>query len=202
MQILNDLEQGTPEWFQARLGKPTASCFSKIITSQGKKSTSMDGYLNTLIAEELMGEPPESFSNDWMERGQELEAEARAWYEFQADVEVEQVGFVLRDDGLVGCSPDGLTTLAGLELKCPKAETHVGYLRANKLPAAYVPQVQGCMWLCERDTWDFVSYHPLMPKLHIIVERDPRFIAALESLIKELLERKAAVIEEISRRAA
>lgn len=198
MRIL-DFEQGTDEWLQARMGIPTASCFSKLITSTGKKSTQMDGYLNTLIAEALMGKPAESYINEHMQRGNELEPEARAWYEFQTDLDVEQVGFVLRDDGLVGCSPDGLTANGGLELKCPKAETHVGYLRKGTLPSTYVPQVQGCIWLCERDSWDFASYHPDMPKLLITVERDSRFIATLESLVNELSEKKAEILHQMEK---
>jgi hypothetical protein len=33
--IILDLEQGTPEWLQARLGIPTASNFGNIITPTG-----------------------------------------------------------------------------------------------------------------------------------------------------------------------
>jgi len=199
---LHNFEQGSPEWLQARLGIPTASCFSKLITSTGKKSTQIEGYLNSLVAETLMGEPPESFSSEWMARGTELEPQARAWYEFQTDLDVDQVGFVTLDSGIAGASPDGLTLTGGLELKCPKAETHVGYLRANKLPTDYVPQVQGCMWICERDSWDFASYHPLMPKLLITVRRDDAFIAKLAGLVNEVNERKLEILETIGRMAA
>lgn len=199
---LHDFEQGTPEWQQARLGIPTASCFSKLITSTGKRSTQFDGYLNTLVAETLMGEPPETFTSQWMERGTELEPQARAWYEFQTDKDIQQVGFVTLDNGTAGASPDGLTESSGLELKCPKAETHVGYLRTGKLPSDYVAQVQGCMWVCERDTWDFASFHPLMPKLLITVQRDDAFIATLAKTVSELNDRKLEILESIKRMAA
>lgn len=200
--LVHNFEQGSPKWLQARLGIPTASCFSKLITSTGKKSTQIEGYLNTLVAETLMGEPPESFSSEWMARGTELEPQARAWYEFQTDLDVDQVGFVTLDSGIAGASPDGLTLTGGLELKCPKAETHVAYLRAKKLPTDYVPQVQGCMWICERDSWDFASYHPLMPKLLITVRRDDAFIATLAGLVNEVNERKLEILETIGRMAA
>jgi len=196
MKIL-DFEQGTSEWLQARLGIPTASNFGKLITSTGKKSTQIDGFLNTLVAETLMGKPADFFTNDHMQRGTELEPEARAWYEFQTDHNVKEVGFVLRDDGQVGCSPDGLTDISGVEFKCPKAETHVGYLRKGVIPATYVPQVQGCMWLCERETWDFASYHPDMPKLLVTVQRDSRFIATLESLVNEINDKKAEILNTL-----
>lgn len=199
MRILRDLEQGSEDWLKARLGIPTASNFSKLITSTGAKSKQADGYLNTLVAETLMGKPTEFYSNEHMDRGTELEPEARAWYEFHTDKSVEEVGFVLRDDGLVGASPDGLTDQSGVEFKCPKAETHIGYLRKGKIPTTYVPQVQGCIWICERESWDFVSYHPDMPAMLITVHRDSRFIATLESFVDELMDRKATVMAELEK---
>lgn len=203
MQILRDLEQGTDEWLVARMGIPTASCFSKLITSAGKKSTSLDGYAKTLAAETLMGKPQETFKSDWMERGNEVEPQARAWYEFQTDIEIEEVGFVLRDDGKVGCSPDGLNPLGGgLELKCPKAETQIGYLIANKLPTTYVAQVQGSMWICETDHWDFVSFHPDMPSLLLPITRDDAFIAMLAKLVDEVNDKVAEYVHQIQRMAA
>lgn len=198
MQVL-DFEQGSDEWFAARLGIPTASNFSSLITSTGKKSTQMEGYLNTLVAETLMGKPAEFYTNDAMQRGTELEPEARAWYEFQTDVDIEEVGFVLRDDGQVGASPDGLMPGSGLEIKCPQAKTHVSYLRKMAIPSAYIAQVQGCIWLCEREAWDFLSYHPDMPPMLVTVQRDSRFIATLESLVNEINEKKAEILFKLEK---
>lgn len=197
MKILNDLVQGSDPWLAARLGIPTASMFSSLITSAGKKSSQMDGYLNTLVAESLMGKPSEFYTNDAMQRGTAIEPEARTWYEFQTDNEVEEVGFVLRDDEQVGASPDGLTPNSGLEIKSPMAKTHVSYLRKGVLPSAYVPQVQGCIWLCERESWDFLSYHPDMPPMLLTVQRDSRFIASLESYVNEIIEKKAEILHTL-----
>ena len=201
MQVL-DCEQRSPEWFAARMGIPTASNFKDIITSQSKKVSAFDRYANTLVAERLMGTPPESFQSDWMARGTELEPQARAFYEFDRDIDVDDVGFCLLDDGSAGASPDGLTATGGLEIKCPAPHTHVEYLGKGKLPAAYVPQVQGCMWICERETWDFLSFHPDMPPLLITVQRDDAFIDALAGLIKQLHEKVTDTINRIESRAA
>lgn len=186
-----DCEQGTPEWFAARCGIPTASMFSKIITSQGKPVTASttDTYMNTLLAEWLVAGQVESFQSDWMARGTELEPRARAFYELETGIEVEQVGFVKHDSLDVGGSPDGLSGDRGIEIKCPAPQTHVKYLLQQKCPADYVPQVQGSMWLCEKDRWDFLSYHPDMSPLLITVERDDAFIATLEELIVKFLEK-------------
>ena len=52
MRIL-DVEQGTEEWLAARLGVPSASGFSKLITTTGKKASTFDTYVNQLIAEKI-----------------------------------------------------------------------------------------------------------------------------------------------------
>ena len=91
-----DCEQGSSEWFMARLGIPTASEFNKIITpAKLEPSRSADTYINKLVAEWLRDKPDESFQSDWMKRGLEVEEEARDFYTFQTDVEVTQVGFCL-----------------------------------------------------------------------------------------------------------
>lgn len=189
--IVLDMEQGTDEWHQARLGIPTASNFSKLVTSKGAPSKQSVGYMNELLAERLCGHPLESYSNKWMERGSELEAEARLSYEIIEGVDVKQVGFVTLDAGSAGCSPDGLIGDDGLiEIKCPSPGVHVSYLRAGKLPTDYVAQVQGQLWVCERKWCDFISYHPDLPDLVVRVERDEPYIeklaAAVTAFAKEL----------------
>lgn len=197
-----ECEQYSDEWWQARLGIPTASCFKDIVTSQGKKASAFDRYTHTLVAERLMGHPPESFETPWMQRGTELEPQARQFYSFARDVDVEQVGLCLTDNGKAGASPDGLTPESGLEIKCPAPHTHVEYLTRGKIPATYVPQVQGQMWVCERDRWDFLSFHPEMPPLLVTVERDDKFIATLSRLVDEMHERIEQALDAIKRIAA
>ena len=54
------VKQGTRDWYMLRLGKPTASCFDRIITPKtGKASAQQDWYLFDLLAERVMGCPPE-----------------------------------------------------------------------------------------------------------------------------------------------
>ena len=184
-----DMEQRSPEWFAARLGIPTASRFKDILTSQGKKAAAFNRLADSLAGDILAGLAEETYQSDAMLRGIELEDEARKYYEFTRDAKADEVGFVLLDDGSAGASPDGLMDDRGLEIKCPLRHTHVAYLRAGKLPADYVPQVQGCMWICERDQWDFLSYHPDLPPLLITVERDDDYIKKLAALVVELNSR-------------
>jgi hypothetical protein len=191
MIILNH-EQGSPEWYQARLGVPSASNFSKLITATGKPSTSAEGYINQLIAESVTGERADFYTNAHMERGTLLEPEARAYYEFMRDLETAEVGFCLHDTIRAGCSPDALVGPGGLEIKCPSGAVHVSYLRSGGLPAAYKQQVMGCMWITGADWWDFLSYHPDMPSLLLRVERDQKYI----DLLAAEVEKAAELIQE------
>ena len=141
MKIL-DMEQGTQEWMMARLGMPTASQFDRLLTPKTRKpSASRIRYSAELLTEWLLGQPLEWGSSAWMERGTDMEGEARKYYEMQYDVEVRQVGFVIRDDDAVGGSPDGLIgDDGGLEIKVPSALTHVQYMLGDAID--YVGQVQ------------------------------------------------------------
>lgn len=207
--IIEDMEQGSEEWFKARLGIPTASNFDQIVTTQGKASTQSKGYMLKLIAETLTGQATGMQKTEWMERGNELEAEARKLFEFENDVEVEQVGIVYKDNRKQSaCSPDGLVfkndfPVVGVEIKCPAPHTHVGYLLDNKLPTKYIMQVQGSMWVTGLDEWVFMSYHPDIAPLIITVKRDesimesldkyiPKFVSDMEIAEEHLFERGIA----------
>jgi putative phage-type endonuclease len=189
-------DQRSPEWFAARLGVPSASQFSCVITPTGKKSTQIDAYLNKMVAAILTGQSEAPEQTDAMQRGIELEAEARGYYELIGG-QVEEVGFFIHDDGF-GCSPDGLVGADGLlEIKCPLAHTHVEYLRENNLPAKYIPQVQGQLLVTGRQWCDFLSYHPDMKPLLVRVERDEKFITTLHDALKELVANIKETVETI-----
>lgn len=194
MTIL-ELEQGTPEWFTARLGIPTASRYKDIVTpARGDKSKSYMTYLYELLAERVTGESADGFTNEWMQRGNELEPHARSAYEFLFETDVQQVGFVLNDAKTIGASPDGLIgSDGGIEIKCPKASTAVRYMVEDKLPDIYKPQVQGNLWICEREWWDFVVYHPSMDLFVKRVYRDDAYIKKLETHITAFVEELEAL---------
>lgn len=194
MIILNG-EQGSQEWLLSRLGRVSASSVSKLIGAQGKPSTQAQGYINQLIAERITGELPEQYTNAHMERGNELEPDARRLYEFLTDSEVVEVGFCLHDTIAAGFSPDGLVgDDGGLEIKCPAPHTHVEYLRSGKLPSKYKPQVMMALWISGRKWWDFMSYHPAMKPLLVRVERDEDYIEALE---KEVTKAADTIDKEV-----
>lgn len=204
MRIVN-VEQGSPEWHQARAGIPTASQLTRIITKTGKLSDSANKYISELIAESAFGVDFETASTFWMERGIDMEPEAVAYYEFQRDVKVDRVGFVLHDELPVGCSPDFLVgEPGGGEIKCPAPKTHIGYLLGHD-DDAYKVQVQSSLWITGREWWDRIFYGPDLPKVIRRFKRDEAFIAkideAVRAFIDKLLEARAE-IEGMGRKLA
>ena len=175
-------EQRTDEWFAIRCGIPTASSADKILTPTGKLSAQSEAYLNQLLADRAgYGDAPME-PTEWMLRGIELEPEARAMFEFAQGIKVRQVGFITNEEETAGCSPDGLADYwneidqgweyYGFEVKCPKASTHFGYLRAGVLPPYYAPQVHFSMAVTGLPAWWFMSYFPGLDPLILQVERD------------------------------
>lgn len=189
--------QASPEWYWARLGIPTASQFSRILTAKTRKlAAGSETYMHELLSEWLTGVPFNSDLGGFVERGTMLEPEAVAWYEWTQGVSTRQVGFCLRDDRKVGCSPDRLVgDDGGLEIKCPAAKGHV----ANMLNMTedHYAQVQGCMWITGRAWWDLVSYHPEIPSVWVHIERDEEYIGQLASAVDEFLARLAAAREKL-----
>lgn len=191
--ITLDCEQGSEEWLAARLGIPTATGFENIVTATGKKSASYIKYMAELIEESILG-GGDTFKSDFMERGNKLEPQARAAYEFLTGNDVIQVGGVyLNEDREVMVSPDGLIPelKKGLEIKCPKMSTHIRYLLEGGVPAEYVIQVQANLWVTGYKTWDFISYCPeyqKQPFYLFTVERDEKLMAAFDKEIPAFIK--------------
>lgn len=200
--LVHDVEQGSPEWFAARLGIPTASEFSKIITATGKPSTQATDYALTLVAEQMLGHEVEKWQgNMWTDRGKELEQEAADYYELTTGVTLQKVGFVTNDEKTMGCSPDRLVGDDGLlEIKCPAAHTHLKYMLDKKLDASYMPQLQGQLLVTGRKWVDIISYYPEMKPVIIRVHRDEAYLAKLgeylHSFLMEISATKAELIKK------
>lgn len=201
MQIIN-CDQGGEDWFRARMGIPTASEFSCVLRTKGRgdngESKERTSYMRKLAGEILTGEPMVSYSNADMERGKLQEDEARDLYALMKGVDPERVGFIR--NGNAGCSPDSLLGAdGGLEIKCALPHVQIERLEKGELPPEHKAQVQGSLWLTEREYWDFVSYCPRMPLLVIRVRRDDGYIANLAGAVAQFNDELAALIERIRR---
>jgi len=184
MEII-DCEQGSETWFIARAGIPTASEFATVMAKgkDGGASITRAKYMRRLAYELYSGEPaPAGYSNAHMERGHDMEDEARRLYAFMEDATPERVGFVRT--GRAGCSPDSLIGAdGGLEIKTAIPEVQIERLQRGTLPPEYRAQVQGSLWLTGRDYWDFCSYWPKLPPLIIRVQPDRAYIADLAAAV-------------------
>lgn len=179
MQII-ECDQGSSEWFAARAGIPTASEFHTVmaIGPKGGKSITRQKYLRQLAGEILTGEPMVNYVSPDMERGKIMEDEARDLYAFMHGIEPHRVGFIR--SGNKGASPDSLLGDAGgLEIKSAAAHIQIERLLDGNLPSEHKAQVQGSLWVAEREWWDFCSYCPKLPLLVVRVFRDENYIKSI-----------------------
>jgi putative phage-type endonuclease len=186
LHMYPDIEQGSGEWLQLRLGVVTASAVGQLITPATIRAASNDksrALIAQLAAERITGRAEPVFVNDDMIRGTLHEPIARDLYAEHNGVEVEQVGFMVREfsGGVrIGASPDGLIgDDGGLEVKCPRAKTHVQTILADEVPSHYMAQVQTSLVVSGRDWWDFVSFCSGLPLYTKRVTPDPKWRDAI-----------------------
>lgn len=201
-----EVDQQTPEWLQMRCGMFTASRAADVITKlkKGDYRKSRQDYLWELVCERLTGRAEEHFVTPAMDWGTENEPWARAAYELAMDCEVEPGQFAIHPTiEYFGASPDGLVGDDGvIEIKCPNAGTHIGYLKAGVVPEEYKPQMLAQMACAERKWCDFISFDPRMPAnlrfFCIRFERDEEKIAEIEAEAKKFLAEVAITIQELN----
>jgi hypothetical protein len=182
------------------MGLPTASEFSTILAKgkDGGASVTRTNYLRRLAGEIITGEPGETYKNAAMERGHVMEAAAREYYAFLKDEEPELVGFIT--NGPKGCSPDALIGSMGLlEIKTAQPTVLIGWLDRGTLPPEHRAQVQGALWVCEREYCDFIGYWPKMPPLLIRVWRDEDYIQTLAAGVDAFNAELSALVERVRR---
>jgi len=199
--------QRTDEWFQARIGKVTASRIADVCTrtktgwGAGRKN-----YMAELVAERLTGERTEGFTNAAMQWGTDMEPVARSAYEFYRDATVVETGLVPHPSiAETGASPDGLVGDDGLvEIKCPNTATHLETLLGAAMPQKYFFQIQWQLACTGRQWCDFVSFDPRLPesmRMHVErVKREDVVIAALEKDVVEFLTELRDTVSQLRRR--
>jgi len=205
--MIEKVEQGTPEWFAARLGNVTASRVADVIAkTKSGYSASRENYMAQLICERMTGTVAESYTNAAMAWGTETEPLARAAYESLADVLVDEVGYVQHPTiERAGASPDGLIGLFGLlEIKCPNTATHIDTLISEQVPTKYITQMQWQMLSTGRAWCDFVSFDPRLPSgLQMFVKRvefDAEYAATLEIEVVKFLAELDTKISKLNER--
>jgi len=203
MKVYN-FAQGTPEWFEARMGLPTASRFEDVLAAvKSGEAASRRNYRAELVVQLITQKPAEpGFTTQDMRNGTEREPFARIEYEVRTGTMVQEVGFVRIDNPICGASPDGLIDHdGGIEIKCPNAASHFEYLRlpVGAAPSKYIAQIQGSMMVTNRHWWDFVSFHPdYPPATRLIVRRVMRDQTYIDRLLAELEKFNREVTEDFA----
>jgi len=198
-----DVEQGSPEWFEARLGIPTASKFSTVMArgKQGGESLTRRKYMLQLAGERLTKQPMESYKNDHMDRGTEQEPAALAQYEFDTELTVERVGFIRC--GRTGCSPDGLIGKDGMvEFKSALADILIDIHLRKRYPPEHAAQCQGNLWVAQRKWIDIVVFCPGLPSYVERITRDEVYIndiAGAVGTFNRELDDVVKFMEDVSR---
>ena len=188
--IILEHEQHSEAWYEARAARVTGTRFATLVSGLSTK-----GYndLVTDIACEIITKKRESgYVSADMENGTLTEPEARAWY-VENIQQVREVGFILPDEedefyDWIGISPDGLGENFGLEIKCPKPKTLMGYIEAGTLPSEYRHQVQGSLFVTGFDYWDFMAYVEGMKPFIIRVYPDFELFEQYRKRLRMLIE--------------
>jgi len=219
MKVLH-MEQRSDEWMALRRGCFTASDFGPFLIKQDATSEkARQNFIDTKLGELADGDGavlrpdgsylvPRDFQNYNMERGTLLEPDALAAYTARTGILTESVGFVLHDNGMIGCSPDAMLVgqgNAGLEMKAPSGKVQVKRIREMITPPEYLYQIHGSMVITGADEWHFWSWHPTLPPLHTIERRGKLTLeleAGLLALCAEFARQGAVLRGMIGERSA
>lgn len=201
------MQQQTAEWFQSRAGCCTGSHAADIMaflkSGKGEIKARAD-YRGKIIAERLTGMPDmEGFNSAYMQWGTEQEPFARAAYEREEGVMVEECGFILHPsiprcggscDGFIG--DDGI-----MEIKAPATSTHLRWILDGVVPAEHEPQMSFYLAVTGRKWADFITYDPRLPKqlrmMVIRLQRNEARIAEIEEAVRVFNAEVDAVIDRL-----
>lgn len=193
-----DCDQGSPEWLLHRAGIPTASEFDTLFMSGkgGGESKTRKALVYTKAYERYSGKASPSYTNADMERGHEMEPDARNLYSFRYDADPIIIGFVR--NGRKGASPDAFLDSNGiLEIKSHKPSILIPMIQADVFPTQHMAQCQGLLWVCEREWVDLACYFPGLPLFVKRITRDEPYINNLSGEVDRFNDEVDAMVETL-----
>lgn len=200
IKLHKHIEQGSDDWYQARLGLLTASEIKLIMTPTLKAANNDKerAHLYELLAQRITGYIEPAYINDDMLRGQADEVEARIKYHAHYG-EVEDMGFITNDKWgfTLGYSPDGLVGEDGcIEVKSRRQKYQIETICGNTTPDEYMLQIQTGLLVSERKWCDFISYSGGLPMLVLRVEANPKIQEAIIDAARIFEEKLKLKLEE------
>lgn len=168
MQIHN-CEQRSKEWYDLRVKYPLTASEAQAI---GNGSKGLETLVWEKMSEKYSTADKEQYINKDLERGVELEPQARSLYELETGNKVVEVGFITNNEisNVGGASPDGLVNDDGLvEIKCFEDKKHFRMIIEPEIDSKYIWQMQMQMLFTDRKWCDFVAYNPNYKQSLIII---------------------------------
>ena len=187
--------QGSEEWFALRLKYPLTASHAQAIATGGK---GLETLCWDKMAEKYSDAPRVSYTNEHLERGIELEGQARSIYELETCLAVSEVGFVTNKSisNVAGCSPDGIVEKGLIEIKCFEDKKHFKMIKQGiVIESQYQWQMQMQMLFTGAEFCDFVLYNPnyreslLVERVLPDKEKQDKILEGLkkgEELLKEI----------------
>lgn len=201
MKIYN-FKQNTPEWYQIRKMKFTASNANTILAQGKGLKTLIKKMLTEHYSSGNYEEYLNKFQNDHMKRGKEFEDKARAIYELETGNEVIEVGFVERNEH-IGCSPDGLVGKDGLiEIKNFCDDRFFDLMITGRIEKKYLDQMDMQMYVTEREWCDFFVFNPNFEKKPFFltrIKRDEEKMQIIENALNNAVEKLLSEQERIEK---
>jgi exodeoxyribonuclease (lambda-induced) len=167
--------QRTPAWYQARIGKLTASRMADAMEfrKDGKEGAARKKLRTEIVAERMTDIIIEHYVTPAMLWGIETEPQAKEFAVENLGLNIVECGFFDHPDiEYFGASPDGLVGDDGLiEIKCPTTTTHIDWVIADVVPEEYKPQMLAQLLCTGRKYCEFLSFDPRIPKRQYFLKR-------------------------------
>jgi hypothetical protein len=132
-----DIEQHSEDWHKARYAKIGGTLSKGLFV---KSDTLLEDVLSEICEEFDLKENYQSFD---MQRGSELEPEARKALNAYLGIELKEVGWLqCEENEYIGISPDGITDCQTIsaEIKCPNSKKHLKTILTNEIPSDNIHQ--------------------------------------------------------------
>lgn len=200
LHTYKELDQGTPEWLDARCGILTASVMHNLVTAKTVKVADNETsrtLTKHLAAERITGYVEPTFTSADMERGNFSEPIARDIYSEQY-APASEVGFMLLEQHgyRLGFSPDGVVGDDGLlEIKAPRQKKHLTTILNDAVPLEHMAQIQTGLMVSGREWLDFISYCGGMPLFVKRVLPSEKWFMAIHEAVEAFEENVTAIID-------
>lgn len=197
--VIHNVEQRSEEWHALRKAYPLTASNAQAIGTNGKG-------LETLVWERMSKRYSsgidEEYTNEHMERGVELEEQARSLYELETGRTAQTVGFITNESvsNVAGASPDSLVDKDGLlEIKCPNDTKFFRMIvEGIAVDPQYAWQCQMQMLITGRKWVDLCLYNPNFQQSFLVDRIKPD--KEMQTALVKGLERGAVLIGEIEKK--